>query len=199
MDISADFKAFQDLISSSLVNVTRSAGQVSNQDLGFHRSASENLSRSLDRQNAHLLRLTNKLLKAATRETTLKPPTLHDQDSIDDNWRHIVDAVDNLLEKADTSLDEFSGVLKRHDSANQSVASPSPKPVKPLRPFGTWSRDSLQKPQELFQVKPDNYTTGSFKPLLSSKPHAIVPFEDSIGDPESGYVVVPMRMWVSGI
>ncbi|KIV96741.1 hypothetical protein PV10_00565 [Exophiala mesophila] len=188
MDISADFKAFQDLISSSLVNVTRSAGQVSNQDLGFHRSASENLSRSLDRQNAHLLRLTNKLLKAATRDTTLRPPpTLHDQDSIDDNWRQVIDAVDNLLEKADTSLDEFSGVLKRHDPANQSVASPSPKPVKPARAFGAWSRDSMQKPQELFHVKPDNYATGSFKPLLSDKPHAIIPLEDSIGDPESGH------------
>src|ERR1700712_4204164 len=112
MDLTADFKAFQDLVQASLINVTRSATQVSNQDLSFHRSSSEKLSRSLDRQNSHLLRLTNKLLKAATQDTQLKPPSLQDQDGIEDNWRGIVDVVDGLLEKADSSLDEFSGVIK---------------------------------------------------------------------------------------
>lgn len=187
-DLLTDFKSFQELVQSSLVDVTRTAGQVANQDLSFHRSYSENLSRSLDRQNAHLLRLTNKLLKAATKETSIKAPSLQEHDDIDDSWRRIVDVVDHLLEKSDSALDEFSGVIKRQSPALQDTPQPSPRPVKAGRGLQMWSRGSMQKPQLLFDVKPDNYATGSFKPLLQTKPHAIVPLSESIGDAETGLV-----------
>lgn len=188
LDLLTDFKSFQEQVQSSLVDVTRSAGQVANQDLSFHRSYSENLSRSLDRQNVHLLRLTNKLLKAATKDTAIKAPSLQEQDDIDDNWRRIVDVVDHLLEKSDSALDEFSGVIKRQSPALQDTPQPSPRPAKAARGLQMWSRESMQKPQLLFDVKPDNYATGSFKPLLQTKPHAIVPLSESIGDAETGLV-----------
>ena len=149
MDLTTDFKSFQDLVTSSLVDVTRSAGQVSNQDLSFHRSSSENLSRSLDRQNTHLLRLTNKLLKAATKDTALKPPTLQDQDGIDDNWRRVVDVVDHLLEKTDSALDEFSGIIKRQSSPQQDASTPPTKSTKAGRGLQMWSRDSMQKTSDI--------------------------------------------------
>lgn len=180
MDLTADFKAFQDLVSSSLVNVTRSAGQVASQDLSFHRSANETLSRSLDRQNVHLLRLTNKLLKAATKDTPIKAPSLQSQDDVDDNWRRIVDVVDGLLEKADSALDEFSGVIKRQ-SPMQSGAS-SPVPSKSVRGFDNWSHMNMTKPQKQFNVKPNNHETSPFKPLLKTKPHATVPLQESIAE-----------------
>ncbi|KAK5057714.1 hypothetical protein LTR84_011715 [Exophiala bonariae] len=186
-DLLTDFKSFQELVQSSLVDVTRSAGQVASQDLGFHRSSSEKLSRSLDRQNAHLLRLTNNLLKAATKDTPIKPPSLQEQDDIDDSWRRIVDIVDHLLEKSDSALDEFSGVIKRQSPALQDTPQSSPRPGKVPRGLQTWARDSMQKPQQFFAVKPDNFPTGSFKPLLQSKPHAIVPLSESLGDAETGY------------
>lgn len=188
-DLLTDFKSFQELVQSSLVDVTRSAGQVASQDLGFHRSSSEKLSRSLDRQNAHLLRLTNNLLKAVTKETPIKAPSLQEQDDIDDSWRRIVDVVDHLLEKSDSALDEFSGVIKRQSPALQDTPQSSPGPVNVARGLQTWSRDSMQKPQQFFAVKPDNFPTGSFKPLLQTKPHAIVPLAESIGDAETGLVL----------
>lgn len=187
-DLLTDFKSFQELVQSSLVDVTRSAGQVASQDLGFHRSSSEKLSRSLDRQNAHLLRLTNNLLKAATKDTPIKAPSLQEQDDIDDSWRRIVDIVDHLLEKSDSALDEFSGVIKRQSPALQDTPQSSPRPGKMARGLQTWSRDSMQKPQQFFAVKPDNFATGSFKPLLQIKPHAIVPLSESLGDAETGLV-----------
>lgn len=190
LDLLTDFKSFQDLVQSSLVDVTRSAGQVANQDLSFHRSSSENLSRSLDRQNAHLLRLTNKLLKAATKDTTIKAPSLQEHDDIDDSWRRIVDVMDHLLEKTDSALDEFSGVIKRQSPAMQDTPQGSPRPVKVARGLQQWSRDSMPKPQLSFEVKPDNYATGSFKPLLKTKPHAIVPLSECIGDAETGLVLL---------
>ena len=185
MDLTADFKSFQDLVQSSLINVTRAATQVSNQDLSFHRSSNETLSRSLDRQNAHLLRLTNKLLQAATKDTNVKPPSLQDQEGIEDHWRGIVDVVDNLLEKADSALDEFSGVIRRQSPASQD----SPPPVKSAktgRGLQHWAQTVMPKPQLLFERQVDNADTKPFKPLLETKPHAIVTLEESIGSEDAG-------------
>lgn len=182
VDLTADFKSFQDQVQKALVNVTRTAGRVSNEDLGFHRSSSEKLSRALDRQNAHLLRLTNKLLKAATTDTNIKPPTLQSPDGIDDNWRRVVDIVDDLLEKADSALDEVSGVIKRHSPSLKDGDSPSQN--------AKLSRDRfsnvMQKPQVHFEKKVNNNETKPFKPLLRSKPHAKVPLEECIGEERSG-------------
>lgn len=185
MDLSTDFKAFQDLVQASLINVTKSATQVSNQDLSFHRSSSEKLSRSLDRQNAHLLRLTNKLLKAATQDTQLKPPSLQDQDGVEDNWRGVVDVVDGLLEKADSALDEFSGVIKPQSPAHND--GDSPKPVNTSLGLNRWAKDKLPKPQTLFDRKVNNSDPTPFKPLLQTKPHAMVGLEECVGNTDSGY------------
>jgi len=159
---------------------------VSNQDLSFHRSSSEKLSRSLDSQNTHLLRLTSKLLKAATQDTNLEPPKLRDQDDVEDNWRRIVDVVDDLLEKADVSLDEFTGAVKRLSPALQDEAQTPPKPPKSAKGLHTLSAVVTQKPQQYFDKQVNNYEAKPFKPLLKSKPHATVPLDESIGAGEAG-------------
>ncbi|KAL2415452.1 Exosome complex exonuclease RRP6 [Exophiala dermatitidis] len=185
MDLTSDFATFRDSVQTSVVNVTRTATQVSNQDLSFHRSSSEKLSRALERQNAHLLRLTSNLLKAVAKDTNLKPPGLKDQDDIDDNWRRIVDVVDDLLEKADSALDEYSGVIKR-----QSPGQDPEPPVKRLKTGKgpqSWSSEVTEKPQQFFERQVDNAETKPWKPLLKQKPHATVPLEESIGNEDTGY------------
>ncbi|KAJ9654331.1 exosome nuclease subunit [Neophaeococcomyces mojaviensis] len=189
LDIAADFKAYQERVTSSLVSVTRSAAGIANHDLSFHRSMSEKVSKSLDCQNAHLLRLTSKLLKAATKDTNVRPPTLHDQESIEDNWKSIVDVVDDLLEKADANLDEFDGVLLRMSPARPATPE-TPASSTPVRsryqPMYS-SAYNVPKPQLLFERQVDNDQTGFWKPLLKTKPHAIVPLEKSIGSGQDGY------------
>lgn len=41
-------------------------------------------------------------------------------------------------------------------------------------------RANILKPQNTFQVKPDNQDTSAWKPKLTQKPHAVLPFEKSI-------------------
>lgn len=176
--MAADFKAYQDRVTASLVNVTRSAAGVASHDLSFHRSLSDKVSKSLDAQNVHLLRLTSKLLRAATKDTNIKAPALKDRDAVDDNWRGIVDVVDNLLEKADASLDEFTGVIKRMSPSVPGTPEPAPKPRYPSNYSVAYG---IPKPQLQFDRKVDNYETGPWKPLLTSKPHALVSLEESIG------------------
>ena len=183
MDLTTDFKAFQDLVQESLVNVTRSATKVSNQDLSFHRSSSDKFSRSLDRQNAHLLRLTNKLLKAATQDTQLRAPALQDQDGIEDNWRGIVDVVDGLLEKADSSLDEFSGVIKPQSPAHHDAEAP--RATRTGIGLQRFAKDNLPKPQVFFERQVNNSDSSPFRALLQTKPHAKVPLEESLGNADT--------------
>lgn len=184
MDLASDFQTYHDRVTKSLVEVVRTGGQISNSDLSFHRS-NDKVSRSLDQQNSRLLRLTNKLLKAATQDTPIKAPTLKDRDGVEDEWRGIVDVVDDLLEKADASLDEFTGVIARSSPAHQDDAqTPSKQPSQPFRPSSQRVHfpKVMHKPQVLFHRKVNNLTPEPFRPLLVSKPHAIKSLQESIGD-----------------
>ena len=174
LDVVAHFKDYQTRVTSSLVALTKTSGTLANQDLGFHRSANPQISRSLDRQNAHLLRLTNKLLKAATQDSTVKAPQPKSKDGIEDSWRSIVDVVDDLLEKADSSIDEYTGAIKRLSPA---VSDSMPHPSPDTRGVRSFRGRHLDKPQLLFDRKVNNHETGQFKPLLLTKPHALVPLD----------------------
>lgn len=110
-----EFSTVQQHVQAALVATTRSASALANEDLPFHRSLSTSLSAQLDRQNARLLALASTLLGAATpaSESVRAAPSLKDLDSVDGNWRVVVDVVDSLLERADTALDEFTGAVRR--------------------------------------------------------------------------------------
>lgn len=125
MESFGDFKALQDSISASLVAVTRSATHLSAEDLQFHRTLDSSVATRLDQQNARLLDLAERLLGNAASNTEVVGPRLPDHDSVDTNWRGIVDVVDSLLEKADTSLDEFTGAVKRLSPSREQVRNTS--------------------------------------------------------------------------
>ncbi|KAI9731440.1 MAG: exosome nuclease subunit [Claussenomyces sp. TS43310] len=118
MDHPQDYKSMQDRIQEALVATTRTAGQISAEDLGFQRSLNPAVSAALDEHGSRLLALASDLLKSSTSISELKPPSLQDVDDVDNSWRGIVDVVDSLLEKADTCLDEYTGVIKRRNSPN---------------------------------------------------------------------------------
>ena len=185
MSAGVNFKEFKDVISSALVEMTRVAAQISNEDLAFHRSSNPSIIPSLELQNARLLKLANELIKAATWGTEVSAPPIADTDSVDDNWRSIVDVFDNLLEKTDACLDEFTGSIKRlSPSQEESIKRAAPTDGKHKTTKLYHNRD-MQKPQRLFNDVPNNDERSPFKPLLQSKPHAMVPLEDSLGPTDS--------------
>lgn len=68
---------------------------------------------------------------------------------------------------------------KRHAPAAAEEAVESAK--KDYKPRANNFRNkNLDKPQLQFRTKINNHDTSPFRPLLTSKPHAIVPLEDSI-------------------
>lgn len=122
MEALSDFNTLQQQIQASLVAVTRTSQAISTEDLGFHRSLDPRLATSLDTQNARLLGLAERLLGNAASNTELVRPKLPDGDAVDSSWSGVVDVIDSLLEKADISLDEYTGAVKRLSPSREQVS-----------------------------------------------------------------------------
>jgi exosome complex exonuclease RRP6 len=180
------FKTLQDEISKALVATTRSASHIGAADIAFQRSLNPEVGAQLDAQNARLLHLAQRLLGTAAASSDAVGPKLPDVEALDANWRGVVDVIDSLLEKADISLDEYTGVVKRLSPGAEQVwwfvlereyclltelqtgAKPRPNIAE---------KKHIPKPQLLFEHVPTNNETGGFRPLITSKPHAMVPLE----------------------
>lgn len=107
-------ESFQDLhdsISASLVSTVRTASRISAEDIGFLRTSRPAVSSSLDKQNARLVSLAERLLRCSSAGTPRI--RLSDAEGVEGNWRSIVDVIDGLLERVDSCLDEFNGLVKR--------------------------------------------------------------------------------------
>lgn len=161
------FKAQYDAITAALVSTTRSANQLNAAEVPFQRSLNPAVGVAIDAQNARLLNLAQRLLESAATGLDVVGPKLDDVEAVDDNFKDIVDIIDSLREKADTNLDEFTGVVKRISPVLEQGTSTTGTRA----PAAT---HHLQKPQRLFEHKPNNYETGGFRPILTSKPHAKV-------------------------
>lgn len=164
------FKTLQDEISKALVSTTRSASRIGGADIPFQRSLNPHAGAQLDAQNARLLHLAQRLLENAAASSDAVGPKLPDAEALDGNWRGVVDVIDSLLEKADTSLDEYTGVVKRLSPAGESAAAVAPRP-------NIADRKIIPKPQLQFEHVPTNNETGGFRPLVTAKPHAKIPLE----------------------
>ncbi|OAA73572.1 exosome complex exonuclease Rrp [Cordyceps fumosorosea ARSEF 2679] len=171
-----DFKSLQDGVQKPLVSTVKYANRIAAEDLSFQRTVNPDTAEQLDEKSARLLDLSTRLLRSAARACGVAAPTLTDAEDIDMNWQGVVDVVDSVLEKADTALDEYTGLIKRKeppsDAASNSKRAKSTNKV--IR------NANVVKPQNLFDVKPDNFPTGPWKPTLTNKPHAVVSLQDSL-------------------
>ncbi|EEA27727.1 exosome nuclease subunit [Talaromyces marneffei ATCC 18224] len=182
MDNSADFSSFYEKATAAVIKSTQTVIKIGKEDVDFHRTSSAEFAENLDEQSSRLLSLTSSLLKVATGGTDIEPPVLEDEDAIEDNWRGIVDVIDNLLEKADACLDEFTGIIKKlsppqQDQIREASTRQQEKKFPTIYDYGP---SKIPKPQLQFRTAPNNHDTSPFRPLLKSKPHAIVPLEQSL-------------------
>jgi exosome complex exonuclease RRP6 len=181
MDPTQQFKALQESVQTALVTVTRTVNGLANEDLQFQRTAHPSVGNHLDDKTQRILDLANSLLKSAGEVTGQKVSALEDTDDVDIQWRGIVDNIDGLLEKADTSLDDYTGLIKRKDAPTPEVGRDA-KRTKPTNERLDWSlmRANILKPQDVFERQPDTLSTAPWKPVLTQKPHAKVPLEQSL-------------------
>ena len=199
MNPETNYAEFEARLRATTTQVTRSTNRLPIEDLSFHRTSSSQFSTSLDEESNRILSLTNSLLKAATRDTEVRtPPTLRSADSVDDHWHGVVDVIDALLERADACFDEFTGVIKKLSPSQQeqgqaaaAAAAAAAAKKSSAGKFPTvydYGPSKIPKPQVLFARPVDNSGEAVFQPLLKSKPHAIVPLEESVeGEEKNPY------------
>ena len=129
-----DISSLHSAVTSALVSTTRTVSELCSEDLSFHRSLDPQAGQGLDRQNARLLELAERLINNAGADSSAARggsgrstvgvgaavrlrPKADDEggvaEVIDGSWSRVVEVVDGLLEKADASLDEYTGVVKR--------------------------------------------------------------------------------------
>jgi exosome complex exonuclease RRP6 len=115
MSVGTDFKEFNDELQKSLVAATRAVNQLCAEDLGFHKSLDPNVGKALDNQNGRFVKLAERLIRSAAlgSEGVGEPLSLDTVEAVDNNWHSIVDTIDSLLERAATSIDQYTGTIKR--------------------------------------------------------------------------------------
>ncbi|KAK8922605.1 Exosome complex exonuclease rrp6 [Metarhizium anisopliae] len=177
METPQDFKSQQEGIQKSLVSTVKSVNRLAAEDLSFLRTVNPDVAGQLDDRSARILHLSTRLLQSAAKACGVKAPRLEDAEDIEMSWPSIEDIVDSVLEKADTAVDEYTGLIKRKEPPS---ADTGPKAKRP-RPTGKIVRNAnITKPQAMFEKKPDNFPTGPWKPILAKKPHATVSLEQSL-------------------
>lgn len=124
MESSRDFKSTQEQVQAALVKATRTSNSIAAEDLNFQRRSNPAAGEALDDATERLLALSTSLLKAATKGSNTTVPELEDADDVDAHWSRIVDVIDTLLEKADTCLDEYTGLVKRKAAPTDETVRP---------------------------------------------------------------------------
>ncbi|KAM0525393.1 hypothetical protein ACHAPE_000095 [Trichoderma viride] len=177
MDSSQDFNSLQEAIQKSLVSTVKSANRIASQDLAFQRTINPDVAEQLDEKTSRILDLSTRLLSSAAQACGLKPIKLEDPEDVDMNWRAVVDVVDSILEKADRAIDEYTGLVKQRENGDSDSNSKAKQP----KSTGKVIRNAnVKKPQLGFEIQPNNFFDGPWKPILTEKPHATVPLEESL-------------------
>ncbi|KAI0049395.1 hypothetical protein FA95DRAFT_1556869 [Auriscalpium vulgare] len=208
----ADFNAFNvSLQAAALKSTKHSAGLPT--DLAFHRSVDRAVASDLDACSDKVLSLANRLLQLTkTAESSKKASAkakakLEDRDDLLDRFESlIVESMDQLLERADICLDQYTGRTKAPAIA---VHPPQPAAKKPIVSNGRLD-PSLQhahylpKPQLKFKKKVNNENGLVWYPSLRHKYNAQVPLghnlhSDGIDSAEKALPPHPYRHEITNL
>ncbi|KAJ4324977.1 exosome nuclease subunit [Fusarium piperis] len=177
MEPSKDFKSLQESIQKSLVSTVKTVNRIAAEDLSFQRTVNPEVGQQLEDKTSRLLDLATRLLQSSGKACNVKAPKLEDVEDVEMKWRGVVDVVDSTLEKADTALDEYTGLVKRKEPPTSDSATTSKRPKSTNKVI---RNANISKPQLLFEHQPDNFLSSPWKPILSSKPHAKASLEESL-------------------
>ncbi|KKA27015.1 hypothetical protein TD95_000536 [Thielaviopsis punctulata] len=176
MDPQSDFKTLREGVQNALIATVKTVNRLASEDLKFQKTADPAVAQRLENSVGRILGLSQKMLKAEAKAVGTQAPHVDDTEDLDLNWSKIVDIVDCIFEKADSALDECTGLAKRRDTGQTDSAFA--KKSAPLQ--ANLRNANMRKPQLKFEVKCDTHSQAPWKPILTKKPHAKVPLEKSI-------------------
>ncbi|KAG8743517.1 exosome nuclease subunit [Ceratobasidium sp. 414] len=166
-----DLAAYTARLQSAIIAPTRLASSLPlGNSLAYERTLDRTAAKELDAVSGRILNLVDRLVQYAGGKG--KGKALSADDLMDGrSYRSAVgDALDQLLENADTCLDEFAG---RNKAPAIAVNVPAPKPPQPRRLDPSLLHAAhLPKPQLKFRTPPDNTPlTTPYVPIPHPNPH----------------------------
>ncbi|EGV66566.1 hypothetical protein CANTEDRAFT_128954 [Yamadazyma tenuis ATCC 10573] len=148
----------EDIIPSVVQNI-RTAGALRANDIGFHKTLDSNLATRSREPDSSELDIKN--------DTELEGS----------NWKVITNTLDILFERADVLFDEIENKGSIDNSKTFTYLEESNNVIKDeSKVIGK----KMEKPQLEFSIPVDNSELNPFKPKLTSKPNALIPFEESV-------------------
>ncbi|KAI0060351.1 hypothetical protein BV25DRAFT_1917713 [Artomyces pyxidatus] len=208
-----EFDAYNIKLQAAALKPTRLAAGLPS-DLSYHRSVDRSVAKELDACSDKVLAITNRLLSLASSAETSKSSKgkekakLEDQDDFLDRFQSlVVESMDQLLERADISLDQFLGRTKAPAIA---VNPPSQNAKRSSAPSGRLDpalqhAHYLAKPQLKFKRKVINTNGEKWYPSLRHKYNAQVPLgynflsKDVDGDSEKALPPHPYRHEIANL
>lgn len=170
---------------SALQSTIRAASGVSSQDISFYRRLDKQLDKSSKKQSDRLLELANAIMGVAAKGEVEELVADENNDDLKENWDDVSLALDSLTQNIDLALLAHKKQLKKAtDSvnntdtleANNMTKLSDPKSNEPV----VSHHHEIAKPQLKFKIPVNNSKDNPFRPLLTEKPNAIVPFEESV-------------------
>lgn len=175
---------------ASLVGTIRAAGGVSAQDIPFYRKLDKNLDKTASKNSAELLALASDIMQVVV-PGEVDELEGGDISVLDEHWSDVSHVLDTLAERIDASLDQHRKQITNRGKEDEPVDPNGSKPMKlsdgtnTEKSVGNSERvikhqHNLEKPQESFAQPVDNSPNKPFKPLITTKPHSIQSFDDSM-------------------
>lgn len=153
----------------SVMQTIRAASSLAAQDVNFYSSIDAKLGEQINKSGKNLMELANKLIQnSGDSDTEIKFGK--DQISSELNWKPISDVLDGIFEKIDIAFDHA-----QKKPVNQGQYTYLEEGNDNSKAVGK----RVTKPQASFKIPIDNTEEEPFKPKITSKPHAIIPFEQS--------------------
>jgi exosome complex exonuclease RRP6 len=205
----SDFETFRANLQKAILETTNLARQVpAPEDLQYQRTLSRPLGKKVDQVSKRLLHITSRVLDLAKqaqpasdkgKKSARNQGELQEEDVIDAYQARIVNVTDQLLEQIDANLDQQRQNNQQLQQQSSTTTGPVASTSRAVLPEATATSASshynfrnagdIAKPQALFNESHNNARDAVFKPLLSNKPHALVPLDNTPvthENPESG-------------
>ncbi len=170
-----------------LVSTIRASTALGNQDVKFHRAMDNDNSTAIDGCSKRLLDSANNILNISNYSRNKKQKKINFKGgelSFEESWKDISNTLDFFFEKVDIALDEeskkrknLSNKIENNNNQNNKEMIYLENGNDNINNKSTRISKKLEKPQLKFKTKIDNSELSPFRPLLTSKPNALKPFE----------------------
>lgn len=164
----------------SLVSTIRGSSRVAAQDISFYTGLDSSLNDERQVVSGRLLELASRIVQSVTPDED----PITDLENLQDRWKTtVISVLDTLFERTDMAIDNLNG---RRTQIQIDAKAPYETRPKRLETTTTTPGKAIKyakniaKPQLKFARQIDNLSDRPFRPLLTSKPHALVPLEKSL-------------------